>query len=414
MTPQEEADMLFAKASQLHDAELYDEAGVQFAEYVKRFPESNSADNAKLQIANGYFQQGKYDQAVAAYKEVVDNYPQSDASDRALLSVGDAYFAQQKYNEAIESYRKVLDKYPRLGTQIAISAQDRINALKDIEEDMKILSEGKEEDKDNAQYDIADIYFTVYGDYERARAEFQKVVDRWPKSELADDALWKIADCCWNIASRELPSRIFSREQQAYIKLTGIYDHYPQLTKMRLFHLDVHWPVVEEKVSEYDHAYMQTRRIINEFPLIAKMTPVDVLPENYRRAFTTWRDITNTYSNSDRAPAVPARVARAFVDLGNLYYNMGQKHFASLLFRESLLTMPTPEGHLGMARYYGNITSVAAPPWAYRRAFYHIKKAAELTPPDTPMADKVSWAKEWMNYKMRIEGLEVWPDRRTQ
>ena len=38
------------------------------------------------------------------------------------------------------------------------------------------------------------------------------------------------------------------------------------------------------------------------------------------------------------------------------------------------------------------------------------KKAEEMTPPDSPMANEVSWAKEWMNYKMRIESLEGWSD----
>jgi TolA-binding protein len=427
MTPQQEADMLYSKASQLHEAEFYDEAGEQFEEYVRKYPESNSADNAKLQIANGYFQQGRYEEAIATYREIVDNYPEGDAADRALLSIGDVYFAQQKNDEAIDAYEKLLLKYPRLGTQIAISAQDRMNAIEDIEENMRIIREGPEEEKDNAQYDIANICFTVFGsyerptgefqkitafgNYERAREEFQRLVDEWPKSELADDALWKVGDCYWNIAAQQLPSRVLSKEQLAYISLIEIYDRYPQLAGLKMFHLDVHWPA-GKRGDSYELAYAQVRRIVNKYPDIAERKTTDFLPEDYRKAFVAWQDVIYTYSHTDTAMAASERIALAFVDLGNLYYNMGLKHFGCVLLRESLMTMPTPEGHLGMARYYANITSTSGMPWAYRRAFYHIKEAEKLTPPDSSMANEVSWAKEWMNYKMRIEALESWPERR--
>jgi TolA-binding protein len=427
MTPEQEADMLYAKASQLHDAEFYDESSAQFEEYARKYPESNSADNAKLQIADGHFQQGRYEEAIAAYQEVVDAYPEADSADQALLSIGDVHFAQQKIDEAIGAYEELLFKYPRLSAKVAVSAQNRMNAVEDIEENMRIIREGPDEEKDNAQYDIANIYFiifggyeraggkfqkaTVSGSYERAREEFQKVVDGWPKSELADDALWKVGVCYWNIAAQQLPSRAFSKEQLAYIQLIEIYDRYPQLTGLKMFHLDVHWPA-GKRGDSYELAYAQVRRIVNKYPDIKERKTTDFLPENYRKAFVAWQDVIYTYSHTDTAAAAPERIALAFVDLGNLYYNMGLKHFAYVLFRESLMTVPTPEGHLGTARYYANMTSTSGLPWAYRRAFHHIKKAEEMTPPDSSMANEVSWAKEWMNYKMRIESLESWPERR--
>jgi TolA-binding protein len=411
MTPQQEEDMLYAKASRLHQAEFYDEAGAQFEQFAQKYPESDSADNAKLQIANGHFQQGKYEEAVAAYQEIVDTYPESDAADHALLSIGDVYFAWEKNDQAIEAYEKLLRKYPRFSIPVASGAQNRMNAVEDIEEDMRIIKEGADEDKDNAQYDIADIYFSVFGNYERASEEFQKVVDQWPGSELADDALWKIGECYWNIAARKLPSRALSQEQLAYISLIEIYDRYPQLAGLEMFRLDVHWPA-GKRGDSYELAYAQVRRIVNKYPGIKEKRTIDFLPENYRTAFGAWQNVIYAYSHTDTATTALERIALAFVDLGNLYYNMGLKHFGCILFRESLTTMPTPEGHLGMARYYANITSVSGLPWAYRRAFYHIKEAEKLTPPDSSMANEVSWAKEWMNYKMRIESLEGWPERR--
>jgi len=405
LTPQQEADMLYAKAKELQGLDMLDEANMQFEEYARKYPESKRADNAKLQVANSYFQQEKYDQALSTYQEIIDQYPESDSADNAMLAIGDIYFIQKRYDDAVESYNKILQKYSRLGTDVAVKARNRINAIGDLEIDIKILSEGKDEEKDNAQYDIGDIYFSVFSSYKYAIEEFQKVLDRWPKSELADDALLRIGECYWNIASMQIPSADFTPEHRAYISLQEYYERFPQLMKIEQFKLDAHWPAKQES-QEYRNAYYQVRRIVNKYPGIQDKKTTDFISEDYKKAFEKWQEIIYTYSYTDKAVEAPARIAKGFVDLGNLYYNLGEKHFAGLLFKESLRTMPTPAGHLGLARYYGNMTSTSPSAWAYRRAFFHINEAMKLTPPDSPMADRVSWAKEWMNYKMRIEGLE--------
>lgn len=414
LTPQQEANILYSDASRLQDEELYEEANVQFEEYIKKFPESTRADNAQLEIGRGYFLQGKYDEAISAYTEVINKYPNSDSADQAMLFIGDTYVAQDKYESALENYQKIIQKYPRLGVKVAIDAKNRIEAVKDLQDDMKILSEGSDDSKDNAQYDIGEIFFTVFNDYGRALTEYQKVMDRWPKSELADNALFRVGECYWNIASSQPPVLKLTDEFKAYVRLMEIYERFPQLTKIKLFHIDAHWPAATKDPHEYEYLFAETRRIINKYPNIQERQEIDFISEDYKKAVEKWREVLLTYPNSDGANEATLRIARAYVDLGNLYYNIGQRRFASLFFRESLTTFPTPEAHLGMARYYGNITSISAPAWAYRRAFYHIREASKLTPPNSPMADTVSWAKEWMNYKMRIEGLENWPDKNTK
>jgi len=411
VTPQQEAKTLYDEAARLQDAEAYDEAGAQFEEYVRKYPESDSADNAKLKIGDGLFQQGKYEEAIKAYQDILDNYPGGDSADQALLSMGDVYFAQQKNDEAVKTYEKLLTKYVLVSKDVADRAQVRIDSIENIAEDMQIIKEGPDEEKDNAQYDIADTYFTVFGDYARAKEEFQKLVDQWPKSELADDALWEVGECHWSIATQTLPSKDFSEEQLAYMDLIETIDRYPQLARLDLFRLDAHWPA-GKRGDNYELAYAEVRRIVNKYPGLKEKKTADLLPENYRKAFEIWQNVIYTYPNTDTAVQAPGRIALAFVNLGNLYNNMGLRDFSFLLFRESLMAMPTPEGHLGMARYYAKITSVSGTPWAYRRAFYHIKKAEELTTPGSRMASAVGWAKEWMNYKMRIESLESRPDKR--
>ena len=208
-----------------------------------------------------------------------------------------------------------------------------------------------------------------------------------------------------------MPSKNLSQEQLAYTSLAEIYDRYPQLTGLSMFRLDTHWPA-GRRGDSYELAYAQARRIVNKYPEIKERRVADYLQGGYGKALEKWWDVMDTYSHTDTGAVAAERIARAFIDLGNLYYNMGLEHFGFALYRESLMTAPTPEGHLGMARYYAKMTSTSGLPWAYRRAFHHIKKAEELTPPDSRMANEVGWAKEWMNYRMRVESLENWPERR--
>ena len=206
MTPEQEAEILYSKANQLHDAELLDAANLRFQEYMERFPNNDNADNARLKMAKNYYRQNQYSKAATACEEILHAYPNGDAADQAILLLGDCYFAQHRMDDAIETYEKLVTKYSRLNNESATAAQDRINAVGDIEEDLRILSseKGSEEILDNAQYDIGNIYFTVFKDFEKAQREFQKVVDKYPKSELADDALWKIGECLWKKAARML------------------------------------------------------------------------------------------------------------------------------------------------------------------------------------------------------------------
>ena len=61
-----------------------------------------------------------------------------------MLYIGDVYLAQKKMDEAIDAYEKLLLKYPRFSTRVAASAQSRMTAIEDIEEDIRIINEGDE------------------------------------------------------------------------------------------------------------------------------------------------------------------------------------------------------------------------------------------------------------------------------
>lgn len=72
-------------------------------------------DRAAFDRASQFQQQGKYDAARREFQAFLSRYPKSELAEDALLNIGDGYFSEKHYQDAIESYQQVIDKYPRGG-----------------------------------------------------------------------------------------------------------------------------------------------------------------------------------------------------------------------------------------------------------------------------------------------------------
>lgn len=76
-------------------------------------PPPAAQDRADFDKAAQLQQQGKYEAARKEFQAFLSRYPKSDQADEALLNIGECYFAEKRYQDAIESYQQVMDKYPR-------------------------------------------------------------------------------------------------------------------------------------------------------------------------------------------------------------------------------------------------------------------------------------------------------------
>jgi len=404
---QERADLLYNKAEDLRNWEEFDLATTEFKEFVAKYPEHNSADNAQLQIGNNYRDEGKYEEAIAAYKLVDES---GDVIDHAKIEIGDAYFALYKIDEAKEVYEEIINKYPYFNNEIAKKSQIRLDAIKEFELAKEVLKNGDVNQKDNSRYHIAKIYFESFENYRKALDEFEKVYNDYPESELADDSMLMQGKCYWEIAKSKSRYHFIkqTREQRAYIRLQEIIDNYPQLDELEHWDYDgnPHWPA-GHLGDRYEKSFAEARRLLQRYPKLKEKSFKDFIDENYSNAIEIWLNLLETYPNTDAASRTPEIIARKLVELGKAYQNVGLESFAGTILRESLAIYPTPEAHISLAYHYAEISPYTR--WSVVRnyIFKHLKKAEEMVSPDTALATEIRVLKKIMNYRIRVEALEA-------
>jgi TolA-binding protein len=72
------------------------------------------------------FDQKQYDEAVVIFEEVQQKYPESDQAVNAAVNIGAAYMAQEDYRQAGAAFQKVVEIYgenPKFSPQVDFSRQ---------------------------------------------------------------------------------------------------------------------------------------------------------------------------------------------------------------------------------------------------------------------------------------------------
>ncbi len=83
-----------------------------FEEYLRQYPDTDLADNARYWIGECYYAEGKFEEAVQAFNKVVTRYPTGNKVPRAMLKAGYAQLELGKKDDAKKMFQKVLDAYP--------------------------------------------------------------------------------------------------------------------------------------------------------------------------------------------------------------------------------------------------------------------------------------------------------------
>ncbi len=83
-----------------------------FEEYLRRFPDTDLADNAQYWIGECYYAEGKYEEAAEAFKQVITRYPTGNKVPRAMLKAGFALLQLGRDDQARAMFQQVIDAYP--------------------------------------------------------------------------------------------------------------------------------------------------------------------------------------------------------------------------------------------------------------------------------------------------------------
>jgi outer membrane protein assembly factor BamD len=171
----------------------WDSARQYFRRLIDAFPQSEHQPDARIALADTYFEQGgtaNYVLAVSSYREFLTLYPQHAKSDYAQFRAGESYFKQKNSpdrdqtatQQALEEYQRLLDVYPQ--SSLVEQAREKIHACRQ---------------------ELARSHFMVGYFYQRTRQAWRSAIGRYeiilseyPDYEKIDEVLYRLSECLAN------------------------------------------------------------------------------------------------------------------------------------------------------------------------------------------------------------------------
>ncbi len=105
----------------------FDLAMQGFGEYLKRYPDTDLADNALYWIGECHYSRRDFPQAIEAFSELLNRYKTSDKAAAALLKKGLAFLEAGDRSQAVINLQYVLYEYP--GSKEAELARSKLQSL---------------------------------------------------------------------------------------------------------------------------------------------------------------------------------------------------------------------------------------------------------------------------------------------
>lgn len=173
----------------------------QFSDLIRRYPKSQLSDDSQYALGWINFQRKEYSDAIQEFQKIPKIYPQSELVPRALYSLGDSYYNMKQYVAAEKSYREVLRQYPQspfvadaiTGIQYCLTAQGKEPQALEVLDEFIRGNPGTTVAEEIA-LKKADWLFSQKN-YVNAAREYRSLAERYPKSQNAPTAIFKLAAC---------------------------------------------------------------------------------------------------------------------------------------------------------------------------------------------------------------------------
>jgi outer membrane protein assembly factor BamD len=218
-------EQIFSKAEDLYAHKKWQKARTYYSHVYENFPNDPLGRRSLLKMADTYYQQGDAVNLVEAqykYRDFINRYPGSESADYAMLQIAMVSFKQmekpdrdqQKTKEAVEKFNDMLRTYPRsalkadaethlnlamdrlakhehivakfyIKRKSYVSAVQRLNFLVDTYPNYS--------DRAGVFYDLGNS-LAALGRNGEARLYFERVVSEFPKSNYAGRAKARLGD----------------------------------------------------------------------------------------------------------------------------------------------------------------------------------------------------------------------------
>lgn len=193
---------IFAIGQQLSERQRYLEALHVFGVFVDSFPSDPRAAEAIRAAGQVHQANESWQEAIAAYRRILDEFASHPIATEVKLSIAECQINLSDWRSARRLYEEYLQQHPQDGQ--AAMAQSRLAVLKNLERFQNLLADEEvTRNKDDAQFQIARIVLEQLQNHVKAAAEFRKVVEKFPRSDLADDAQLEIGRAFLSLGRHE-------------------------------------------------------------------------------------------------------------------------------------------------------------------------------------------------------------------
>jgi TolA-binding protein len=160
-----------------------------YGDHVTRFPHSKQAHELKYQWADCLYNALEFEKAARVYADVRDDSSSdahlADAARSAIISWEGEVTRRQRLGELEE--RRVLRSADRKPDEV-VQAEPLPDVLQHLVRDSDaFLDRVDDEHAPAVAYKSGELFYQ-YGDFDEARCRFEEVVERWPRSEVAQFA----------------------------------------------------------------------------------------------------------------------------------------------------------------------------------------------------------------------------------
>jgi len=121
------SENVYAIAKSLYDKGDFDSSREEFKKILKKWPESDNADNAQFWIGETFYRQRWFEKAILEYQKVIDNYPKGNKIPAAILKQGMAFENMGEKSKARLFLKEVIRKFP--DSPEAVLAKKNISKL---------------------------------------------------------------------------------------------------------------------------------------------------------------------------------------------------------------------------------------------------------------------------------------------
>ena len=199
----------FTLAKKHYDQKKYRQAIEEFQKLIFNYPGATVVDTAIYYLANSYFNQEDYATAAGEFKKIVSNYPNSTWLDEAAFMVAlsdmkqsaPAELDQQFTLLALDEFNEFVETYPN--SPLIPEARKKILELRN-----KLAKK---------TYKNGYLYLRTK-DYPAALLYFKEVLDNYPDTVWAKEALFQIAE------TNRLQNKILEA-LEVYKRFVELYPH---------------------------------------------------------------------------------------------------------------------------------------------------------------------------------------------